>query len=240
VFKIDKFTKAQAIEYANNEAELHGFKLSSDRWKKAFKHYLSFAIGTMSVGRNPREGHRYKALLEVYPEIFGPKGFSARMAAGYTDQQGRKGSDEFQIKAINDRIMSAVSNLMKLFENGGMGTRNTTKGNKPGKIPNSDMSQLQFPNKEDFSSSEEYEAVVKDVLYNWLVRDLITDCILESLHMYWSLDQKDVEDIMGVVKFNEATVKEVMGEGREEFLKRLRAQVKPKLAALNYKKLVLG
>jgi len=103
------------------------------------------------------------------------------------------------------------------------------------------MSELQFPNRHEFEGSEEaYQAALKDVAYNWLVRDLVTNCILESLGMFFRLTEADVDDIMGVVKFDDATIKEVMTEGREEFIRRLRAQVQPRLKDLVYKKLVLG
>lgn len=52
--KVDKYTEKAAEDYADNEAEVHGFTRKSAKWKKAVEEYLGFAEKTMSVGRNPR------------------------------------------------------------------------------------------------------------------------------------------------------------------------------------------
>lgn len=236
ITQLDQFTKDQATEFADTEAELKGFPRGGERWKNAFKHYLTFAMGTMSVGRNPRGGHRYKVIVEEYPQVFGAEGFAGRMLKNMQVAEGNQKS----LEAVRARILSSVHNLMKLFEAGGLGIKNTTSTDKQGKIQNSEMSELQFPNKEEYSTKEEYESAVKDIVYNWFVRDMVTNCILESLTMFWTLSEQDVADIMDAVTINDANLKEIMGEGRAEFIRRLKAQVEPRIKSLNYKKLVLG
>ena len=232
---LDKFTKEQATDYANTEAEIHGFEIGSDRWRKSFKEYVGFAVGTMSLGRNPRVSH-YKVYTELYPEIF--KDFAGAAAKNYSRQDGGK---EVKVTDIQNRILSSVVNLMKLFENGILGVKNTTTGNDQGQIDNSKISDLQFPIRGGADSDEEYDAVVKDVVYNWFVRDLITNCILESLTMFWKLTPNDVEEIMaGIhVEADEKNLQKV-SEGRKQLIKRLRSDVKPSVSKLNYKKIIFG
>lgn len=234
---MDKYTKEQAMEYANNEAESRGFKAGSDKWKDAFKEYLSFAFSTMSVGRNPRGDHKYKVMIELYPEIFGDRGFAGKVAPNYLTQEGRRG---VPLEVVQDRILSSVNNLMKLFENAALGVKNTTTGNKPGEIPNSDMSELQFPKRESGMSDEEYSLIADAVVRHWLVRDIITNSILESLAPFFRLSSADINDIMSGIKSRGVSVEDAMGEGREDLVKTLRAQVKPKVDQINYKKLVKG
>lgn len=236
--EVDKYTKEQATEYANAEADRIGFEIGSERWKKVFKEYLSFATSTMSVGRNPRGKNHYAILKEIYPQVFGENGFAGRMSRQYVDQTGSKITTE----QAGDRVLSSVHNLMKLFENGGLGIKNTTKGNKPGKIPNSEMSELQFPDKKGFATEDEYFAAIQDVIFNWLVRDLVTNCILESLDMFFRLTPDDVAEIMSGVNMtvDSKDVTKFMGQGRAQFVKELSARVHPKVALLNYKKMVTG
>jgi len=233
--KLDKYTEEQAREYADNESEIKGFKIGSEPWKKAFKEYLSFAYSTMSVGRNPRRGSKaYKTMLEVYPDIFSESGYAGKAAKNFYTQSGERG---VSIESIQDRILSGVNNLVRLHENSIVGTKNTTRGSKQGKIPNEDMSELQFPDKADFKTEDEYHAVVKDVFHHWFQRDLITNAILESLNMFFTLTKSDIETIIGTLNI-EGEIEQIKHEGRAEFIKRLRASFKNKIP--NYKKTILG
>jgi hypothetical protein len=236
---VDPITTQMAKEYANNEAEIYGFKIGGPEWKKAFKDHISFAVGTMTVGRNPLKknpSHKYKIKTELYPDIFGAEGFAGQAAKNYKTESKTPGTT---LDAIQNRILSAVINLTKLFENGILGTRNTTVGKRQGPIPNADMSEMQLPAHEG-EPKEEYEAKVRDVVFNWYVRDLVTDAVLESLIPFFKLSKSDVDEIMGAINIEEADLKELMGPGRPEFVKRLRAQIKHKMEQISYKKMVIG
>lgn len=234
--EVDKYTKEQATEYANTEAEVRGFPVGSARWKDAFKDYLSFAVTTMSVGRNPR-GAKYKVYTSLYPDIFGANGFAGKVEKNYRDQSGARG---IPLNEVQNRVMSAVMNLAKLFENGILGTKNTTSGNRQGKIDNNQISELQLPTKEQGESDEAYEAKVEDVIRRWLTRDLITNAILESLAPFFSMTKADVDAVMDAIEAGNATLQDIHQGKRETFVKRLRAVVSPATARINYKKLIIG
>jgi hypothetical protein len=231
---LDPLTKEQAEEYANNEAEVRGFKVGSESWKKAYKEYLQFALSTLVVGRNPRN-FRYKTVTSLYPEVFSENGFAGKAAKSYFRQDGGRG---IPIIEANGRILSAVMNLLKLFENGILGVKNVTTGNTQGKIANENMSELQIPNRDEFGSKEEFEAALKDVIYNWFTRDIISDCILESLFPFFTLTKNDLDEIMDRIQISEANVHEVIKEGREKLIKELRSRVKEKFHQ-SYRKAVL-
>lgn len=232
--RIDKYTEEQARDYADTESDIHGFKQGSEPWKKAFKEYLSFAYSTMSVGRNPRKGSKkYKTLINVYPDIFSEEGYAGALAKNYYTQDGSKG---VSLESIQDRILSAVNNLVRLHENAFIGVKNTTRGSKQGKIPNADMSELQYPDRADFKSDEEYKEVMQHVFYKWFQRDMITHAILEGLELVMSLTKEDVETILKTVNI-EGEIDEIKNEGREELIKRLRSQFKNVLPT--YKKVIL-
>jgi hypothetical protein len=231
---LDKYTKEQAKEFADNEAQIQGFDIGSPHWKKAFEDYCKFATSTMSVGRNPRG--KIENVEKLYPEVFSADGFAGKVARNYKSQVGQ----EVDLKAIQNRIMSSVSNLVKLFENGVMGTKNTTKGAKQGHIDNSDISELQLPSRLPNESDDEYEAKTKDVIRHWLIRDLITNSVLESLTPFFELTKKDVDDIMGLIQAEEATIEEIQKGKRSEFVKRLSAVIGPKIKQVSYRKLILG
>jgi len=233
--KIDRYTEEQAREYADNEAEIQGFKVGDLKWQKYFKEYLSFAYSTMSVGRNPRKGSKkYNALINVYPDIFGETGYAGKLAKNYYTQSGERG---VTLESIQDRILSAVNNLVRLHENAALGVRNTTKGNKQGKIPNEDMSELQYPDRSEFSSDEEYKKVLEKVFFKWFQRDMIANAVLEGLEILSSLTKEDVEQILSTVNV-EGEIDEIKNQGREEFVKRLRSQFKNRIPT--YKKVILG
>ena len=232
---LNKFTREQAVEYANNEADIRGFAKNSSKWQKAFNDYIAFAIPTMSVGRNPRS-FRYKLNTVLYEDVFGEKGFAGTVAKNYkTNTSNERG---VPLSEIQSRILSSVMNLTKLFENGIMGVRNIG-ADKEGKVESKEMSELQFPNKEDFSSEEEYEKVAKEVARKWIQRDLITNIIVESLMPFFTASKEDVDEILSSIEIDKADVKQIMGGRRADFTKRLRAVVKPKLAKLSYRDLIL-
>lgn len=235
--KVSKYTLEQAKEYANIEAEIHGFKENSPKWKNAVKEYIHESYHTMAIGRNPRPGsHKYKAFVEKYPEIFALNGFAGKVAGNYRTTSGHTG---IPIEEVQNRIMSAVMNIVKLFENGIMGTKTTTKGRKQGKIQNQDMSDLQMPNRNEFQSDEEFEGAKKDVVYAWFQRDILIDGVLEMLLPFLSMDSQDVDRILGAINLGETSPDEAMGAGRLGLVDALRKVVKPKVDKIRYVDLVL-
>lgn len=233
--RIDKYTEEMAREYANNEAEIRGFAIGDEKWKKAFKEYLSFAYSTMAVGRNPRKGtKKYNALINVYPDVFSDEGYAGKAAKNYYTQDGSRG---VSTESIQDRILSAVNNLVRLHENAVFGVKNTTRGNKQGKIPNEDMSELQFPDRSEYSSQEKYNEAVVEIFRKWFMRDLIANAVLEGLSIMMTLTKEDANQILQTINI-EGELEDIKSKGREEFVKRLRSQFRNKIP--NYKKTVLG
>jgi len=234
---LDKYTESQAREYANIEADIHNFKIGGPQWKKAFKDYVSEAYSTMAVGRNPRvKGLKYKLATEAYPQVFGEEGFAGKVAANYIGDGGKKG---VPISVIQDRILAAVGNLNRLHINGIMGIKTTTTTTKQGEIPTIEMSDLQLPKREEFPSDEKYRVEMDRVIRNWYALDLVSNAILEGLHVFFTLSRADVEEILQSVTY-QGSLQEAVSEGRVEFTRKLRELVKPKLAKLIYKKLLLG
>lgn len=225
---IDEYTKAQATEYANNEARLGGFAEGSAQWKKAFKRYITYAVGAMSVGRNPgfkkNPNARYKPFITLYPEVFRESGFAGTAAKKYRQKDGSIGAP---LSEMEGRIIGAITTLSKLFENVVLDVKTSTKGRKQGKILNEDMSDLQFPNREEFATKEEHEAAVRDVLYQWMVRDLVTTAIIETLQPFWTMKKSDVEEIMLPVDeaLKKASVQTIIKSGREDFIRALRKAI---------------
>ena len=239
-YRLDPITKEMAEDYANEEARINGWKIGSNPWKNAFKSYVSDAMATMSVGRNPRGpgSHLYKVKTELYPDVFGKEGFAGKVAKDFiTESKSDKG---VPLESMQNKILSSVSNLVRMYENGILGIRNTTVGNKQGKIPNNQMSEMQLPNKEEFSTATEFEAAVRDVILNWFVRDLITDAVLESLIPFFKLSEQDIKSILSELDLDKVPVKDLLKGGREELIKALRAKVKTKMDQVNYRKLVLS
>ena len=251
--ELDKYTKIQATEYANNEAEIGGFKIGSPQWKTAFKTYLSFAHSTMSVGRNPRTLKNPSAAVAVkhYPEMFGEVGIAGRLAEKYQGPEGK-----LPLSSIQNRILASVTNLVKLYENGILGVKTTTKGRKEGKIPNDDMSRMQLPERPKGMSDEEYNNLpqTKEVLRNWITRDLLTNLMIESITPVFMLTQKDIDAILSRLQWKNVTVqnyshpqestdfegKKSMISYRDEFLNVLHGYMRKTLGAVNFRKLIIG
>lgn len=251
--EMDKYTKLQAKEYANNEAEISGFEIGSDKWKKAFKEYLEFAHSTMSVGRNPRnlKNPSVASAVKYYPEMFGESGIVGKLAEKYVGPEGK-----VPISSIQNRVLASVTNLVKLYENGVLGTRTTTRGRKEGKIADDEMSRLQLPDRPKGMSDEEYNNLpqTKEVLRNWIIRDLLTNLMIESITPVFMLTKKDIDDILNRLQWRNVTVsnyshpqesvdfqgKKGMFSYRDEFLSVLHNYMKKTIGALNFRKILLG
>lgn len=251
--EMDKYTKHQATEYANNEAEIYGFEVGGAKWKDAFKNYINFAHSTMSVGRNPRnlKNPSVATAVKHYPEMFGEKGIVGKLAEGYEGPEGK-----VPISSIQNRVLASVTNLVKLYENGVLGTKNTTKGRREGKISNEEMSRLQLPDRPKGMSDEEYNDLpqTKEVLHNWIVRDLLTNLMIESITPVFMLTKRDIEDILNRLKWKNVTVsnyshpqestdfegKKSMVSYRDEFLNVLHSYMRKTLGMMNFRKLLLG
>lgn len=228
---LDEVTKGQAKEYANNDAEINGYAFGSPKWQEAYKEFISHALSAMTVGRNPR-GTRYKVYTTLYPEAFGANGFAGKCSENYKKVTGK----EMPLIAAEGRILSTVMNLVKMFEAGIMETKNTTNTDKQGKISNAEMSELQFPTKDDTKTEDEYQAEVKDVLENWLVRDIISNCVMEGLTPLFTLTKNDVQKIMAQIKIEADVnkIQEVIKKAREELIRELRKNVMKSQGEMRY------
>ena len=230
--KIDQTTKAQAMEYADNESEINGFRRGSEQWQNAVNEYVKFAIGTMSVGRNPRT-FRYKAFMSYY-NCFSDTGFSGKVAKNYISQSGQKG---IKLSDVQNRILASVTNLSKLYENGILGIKTTTTGGEQGQIPNDKMSDTQLPDKEDFSG--DYEKHVNFVVRNWIIRDLVSAIVLELLRPFFEMTKEDFDAITKAIRIDEAKLADIKLQ-REEYLNAIQKVMRSKMASVNIKKVLLG
>lgn len=231
---LDKYTIEQAQLHANNEAELQGFEIGSPNWKTAFKDYCEFAKGTMSVGRNPRSAKNpIKAIENLYPDIFDQ--ISGRWAKNYRGQDGKG----IPVEAVRSRIMSSVTNLVKLFENAELGTKTTTLGNEQGKIDNNNMSDLQLPAKRSDQTPEDYLEATKSVVRAQMTRDLLTNIVLESLKPFMEMTGRDVHEIMATVNWDVKSAQEFQKSGlRKSWIQTLRGVIGDKFKNISIRKIV--
>lgn len=234
---LDKYTIEQAKDHANNEAEIQGFEIGSPQWRQVFKEYCKFAEGTMSVGRNPRtKRNPIKNVTSLYPDIFASNEIAGRWAKNYQSQDGRG----IPVDAVNSRIMSSVMNLVKLFENAELGTKNVTSGHASGKIDDSSMSELQLPSKPQGMSEEKYIELSKAVVKRQMTRDLLTNIVLESLKPFFEMNRRDVEDIMKEVNWDVKSAKEFQKAGlRKSWIEVLRGVIGGKFKDINIRKMIL-
>lgn len=235
---LDNHTVEMAKEFANNEAEIQGFEIGSPKWKAAFKNYCEFATGTMSVGRNPRtQKNPIRVVSGLYPDILGANGIAGRWAKNYRGQDGKG----VPLEAVQGRIMSSVTNLVKLIENSELGTKTTTHGYDQGKIADSNMSDLQMPTKMPYQTEAEYLEKTKAVVRAQMTRDLLTNVILESLVPAMEITKKDVDSIMSSVNWDVKNAKDFMATGlRKSWVEALRGVVGPKFKSLNIRKIIFG
>lgn len=233
--ELDKYTKEMATEFANNEADHHGFKIGSNPWKKAFKEYCEEAKETMSVGRNPYMSNPTpQSVKPFFSEIFSDRGAAGEIAKHYT-------GEAMSTSAVEQRIMSAVTNLVKLFEAGKMGSRNKAKG-KYGKILNSEMSEFQLPKKGDMSEAE-YSRIEKEVLRKWLTRDLLTGFLIESLIPFFSMNKSEVDQMVSaLIDVTGGTIKAYQEGGadsrRNHLFKNFTDVITPKMSKIDYYKMI--
>lgn len=190
---LDKYTKDQAIEYADNEAEVHGYDRNNPRWKKEFDEYCNFAVGTMSVGRNPRNlrNPTVASIIPYFPEIFAENGVAGQFSKHWPG--GRIPSS-----TVSTRIMTACTNIVKLFEAGRMGKKVKAAG-RPGLIDDSEMSAFQLPKKGVGETKEQYALKSREVLKQWITRDLLTALFLESIMPFLTMTRDDVEQIYNFI-----------------------------------------
>lgn len=251
--KLDESTKLHAKEYANNEAEIHGFKIGSPKWHAAYKVSCNHAYSTMSVGRNPRmlKNPSTTVAIKHYSEMFGEQGIAGKIADKYLGPEGK-----VPISSIQNRILASVTNLVKLYENGILGTKNTTRGRNEGKIADEDMSRMQLPERPKGMSDDDYNNLpqTKEVLRNWIIRDLLTNLMIESITPVFMLTQKDLDIILSRLQWKNVTVqnyshpqestdfdgKKSMISYRDEFLNVLHGYMKKTIGAMNFRKLLVG
>lgn len=230
---LDKNTREQAIDYANTDAEMHGHEKGSPQWKKAFKHYLSFSIGTMTVGRNPRRANPRDDL--TWPDIFGSQGFVTKVASNFKGKRGERPSPT----EIAERVKGAVTTLSYLYLNGIYGMKTTTDVSASGKIPAKDMSDLQF-------ADGDAEVRNHDVIMNQLVMTLVETAVYEFLLPFFTMPKSDIDAILDQVTIeNSQSNKKIdtaklMAEFRTQMEKRVRQAIGSRLKNLSFKNLVLG
>ncbi len=232
--KVNETTKAQAMEYADNEAEINGFGRGSQKWQSALQDYIKFAIGTMSVGRNPRS-FRYKTFVAFYSAL-GDQGFAGEVAKNYVGPSGRK--NETKLSDIQNRIIASVTNLSKLYENGILGIRTTTIGGEQGEIPNDKMSQLQLPDKESFKGSD-YDKEANQVVRNWVIRDILSTIILELLMPFFDMTEADFNEIAKRINLDQAELSNIKTD-RKKYVEAIQREMRAKLSRINIRKLLLG
>lgn len=236
---LDKYTIEMAKEYANNEAEHQGFGVGSDKWKKAFKSYCDDATETMSIGRNPlsRRNPSIASLKPFFSEIFSQGGAAGQIAKHYV-------GGEMSTEAVEQRIMSSVTSLVKLFENGKMGSKTRAKG-KYGKMDNSEMSDFQLPKRPAGMSDQDYDRMTKEVLKKWVTRDLLTGFLIESLVPFFSMTKQEVDQIVSqLVDVAGGSIKGYQEGGAESRRNQLMSQfhnvIGRKLAKINFYNIVFG
>lgn len=232
--QIDEITKSQAMEYADNEAEICGFKRGGHEWQEAVSRYVKFAISTMSVGRNPR-GFRYKVYTTLYSNVFSQKGWAGEVAQNYESQTGRG----LPVKEVDNRILASLTNISKLFENGILGLKTTTRGNKQGEIDPNDASDFQFPDKALLGKNkEEYELQISRVLRAWIIRDLSITILLECLKPFFKLTVEDVEYLSDRINLQKITMDDVRRGQREVFIQRLQEALAPTFDKIDIMKIL--
>lgn len=234
---LDKYTKDMATAFANNEAEHHSFKIGSNPWKKAFKNYCDEATETMSIGRNPyMMNPSVQSLKPFFPEIFSKPGVSGQLAKNYV-------GEEMDEKTVEQRLMSGITNMVKLFEAGRMGSKTKAKG-KYGKMANNEMSDFQLPKKTEGMSTEEYQRRSQEVLRRWVTRDLLTTLMIESLLPFFLMTRDDVEQIFKGINLEGGTIKDYQEGGekslRSQMIKGIHGIIGKKMTKVNFRKIIFG
>jgi hypothetical protein len=224
--KVDKFTIAQAIDYADREGMIQGFKKGSAEWNHAYNHHIKKALGTMTLGRNPFRGNPRDDAN--WPEVFGENGFAGEVARKYKG----KGGEKFSRREIIERVKGNVTALSYLYVNGIMDIKTTTLRSQSGNIPESEMSDLQL---RDQAYEKENEAVVR----NQLILTIVETLCYESLIPFFTMPEKDVRAIADTVKITgKASVRE-MAEQRSVIEKKLRNRIAAKLRKVSFADLFL-
>jgi hypothetical protein len=92
------------------------------------------------------------------------------------------------------------------------------------------------------------------VLRNWIIRDLLTNLLIESITPVFMLTQKDIDAILSRLQWRNVTVqnyshpqestdfegRKSMISYRDEFLGVLHGYMKKTLGGLNFRKMLLG
>lgn len=239
---LDPHTKEQANDYANMEAELQGFAVGSEKWKKSYKHFLGFALSTITLGRNPRgKSLKNPRDLKIWPEIFGSSGFAGTVAKNFKTSNGTG----IPLEEAQDRIKSAVTSLTYMYLNGVYDIRTTTKGRKQGLIKDDDMSDLQLRGKDTSDkglSSEEMTAENLDVLYNQLALTFVESAVMACLLPFFKMSKDDLQDLLdkGIQAEDTSKISAAqVAQARTELERRIRSVLDSKFANINIKDLIL-
>lgn len=235
--RIDKYTKEQAAEYADNECEVSGAPIGGSMWKGHYGEYLEEAKGTMSVGRNPRTARNpVSSAAVMYNDILGKSGLAGKLASNYKSKSGKG----VPVDVIQNRIMSSVLNIVKLYENSVLGVKTTTVGDKQGRIEASAMSDLQMPPRPKDMTDEQYAVLARAVVKQQMTRDLLTNMMLENLIPFFNLQKQSVDKIMAATSLDDAKLEDLQKPGlRKEWVKQLRAVVGKRLRSIDFRQLLL-
>jgi len=234
---LDDITKDQATEYANNEADLKGFKVGSTKWKDAFKRHLSYAVSTMSLGRNPRTTmKRNPRDMKVWPEIYGEDGFAGAVHKNFKTKSGER----IPLNEARDRIKGCITNLTYMMVNAVYNIKTTTKGNRQGKIPEGDMSDLQLRGTSETVDGDEKDALNKDVLYNQLALTTVETICQMLLVPFFKMKQSDIQAILDSISVEgKINAKDIAAE-RTRLEAQLRRVMEEKLRDIDVRKIILG
>lgn len=212
---IDQHTKAQAIDYANAEADLHGFATNSPEWKAAYEKHIRWAVGTMSVGRNPYyKNPRDEANFKF---VFGDNGFCARVAANYKAKRGDKPTK----REIAERVKGSINTLVYLFLNGIMNIRTTTEVAESGKIDPSQMSDLQL--------REGDKEKNKEVIDNQLIMTIVEVAAYEFMTPFFKMAANDIKDVLEGIQYQEVKSAKDMADLRTRVEKELIGRIRSKM-----------
>lgn len=235
---LDKYTQDMATEFANNEAEHHGFAVGSTKWKSAFKSYCDEATETMTA-QNPfnKRNPSVASLKPYFKEIFSESGAAGQIAKHYVGGQ-------MSTSAVEQRILASVTNLVKLFESGRMGNKVKARGGY-GKMENSEMSDFQLPKRPEGMSDDDYKKMTKEVLRKWVTRDLLTGFLIESLVPFFALTKNEVEQIVNaLVDVAGGSIKAYQEGGADSRRNQLMSQfhnvIGKKLEKVNFYNIVFG
>ena len=232
--KVDRLTVEQAIDYANREAKIKGFDRNSAKWNTAYQHSLNESLGTMTLGRNPYRNPRDE---NTWPEIFGVDGFAGRVAEQYRSKT--KGEDKVRRHEVAERIKSAVTTLTYLYANGIMEIKTSADRHITGRMPNEDMSDIQWRGSSENTTKEDAEEANMQVVLNQIALTVIETACYEFLLPFFTMPASDIKKITDKIEISGKPSVRALSEKRAEIEKKLRARIGSRLKNISFAKMIL-